>query len=64
MKKIYIQPSTKKVSITTMGMIATSGSNPSPTFNPDEETEVMESRRRNNVWDDDEEDDDYGYKLY
>ena len=61
MKKTYIQPSTKKVSITIVGMIAASDTVPSPTFAPEEDTEVMESRVHHNVWDDEEEYNDNNY---
>ena len=49
MKKTYLKPSTKEIGAVTLDMIAAS---PEPTFNPNEETETMESRRRRNVWDD------------
>lgn len=55
MKKTYIQPSTMEVKISTLGLLMASG-DPTPKFDPTEETDVMESRRgnRRSVWDDEE----------
>ena len=53
MKKIYLQPTTTEVKVETLGMIAVS--DPKPTFTPDEETDVMESRHsHSSVWDEEE----------
>ena len=48
-----MQPSTVEVRISTAKMIAISGE-PQPTFSPNDETSVMESRRSSSLWDDEE----------
>ena len=52
MKKTYIQPSTEEVKVTVQNLIMASG-DPEVSFNPNDQTDVMESLGfGSNLWED------------